>query len=67
MTTFIERKVELRRTDGRVLSNSTSLQMRPIVDHRLNSLVCKFAPRMSFTTRKVALLPLTVGLSTISG
>jgi hypothetical protein len=28
--------VELRRTDGRVLSSSTSLQMRPVVDHLIN-------------------------------
>jgi hypothetical protein len=34
--TFIECKVELRRTDGRVLSTSTSLQMRPVVDQPIN-------------------------------
>jgi hypothetical protein len=34
--TFVQCEVELRRTDGRVLSSSTSLQMRPVVDHLIN-------------------------------
>jgi hypothetical protein len=34
--TFIECKVELRRTDGRVLSTSVSLQVRPVVDQPIN-------------------------------
>jgi hypothetical protein len=34
--TFIQCEVELRRTDGRVLSTSTSLQMRPVVDQLIN-------------------------------
>jgi hypothetical protein len=34
--TFIECKVELRRSDGRVLSTSTSLQVRPVVDQSIN-------------------------------
>jgi hypothetical protein len=34
--TFIECKVDLRRTDGRVLSTSTSLQVRPVVDQPIN-------------------------------
>jgi hypothetical protein len=33
---FIECKVELRRTDGRALSTSMSLQMRPVVDQPVN-------------------------------
>jgi hypothetical protein len=34
--TFIQCEVELRRTDGKVLSTSTSLQMRPVVDQLIN-------------------------------
>jgi hypothetical protein len=34
--TFIECKVELWRTDGRVLSTSMSLEARPIVDQLIN-------------------------------
>jgi hypothetical protein len=34
--TFIECEVELRRSDGRVLSTSTSLQVRPAVDQSIN-------------------------------
>jgi hypothetical protein len=34
--TFIQCEVELRRTDGRVLSTSTSLQVRPAVDQPIN-------------------------------
>jgi hypothetical protein len=34
--TFIECKVELRRTDGRVLSTSVSLQVRPAADQPVN-------------------------------
>jgi hypothetical protein len=34
--TFIQCEVELRRTDGRMLSTSTSLQMRPVVDQLIN-------------------------------
>jgi hypothetical protein len=34
--TFIECKVELRRTDGRTISTSTSLQVRPVVDQPIN-------------------------------
>jgi hypothetical protein len=34
--TFIECKVELRRSDGRVLSTSTSLRVRPVVDQSIN-------------------------------
>jgi hypothetical protein len=34
--TFIECKVELRRTDGRALSTSMSLQVRPVVDQLFN-------------------------------
>jgi hypothetical protein len=34
--TFIQCEVELRRTDGRVLLTSTSLQMRPVVDQLIN-------------------------------
>jgi hypothetical protein len=34
--TFIQCEVELRRTDGRGLSTSTSLQMRPVVDQLIN-------------------------------
>jgi hypothetical protein len=37
--TFIECKVELRRSDGRVLSTSTSLRVRPVVDQSINVLV----------------------------
>jgi hypothetical protein len=35
--TCIECKVELRRTDGRVLSTSTSLRVRPIVDQLIRA------------------------------
>jgi hypothetical protein len=38
--TFIECKVELRRTDGRVLATSMSLQVRPVVDQPINVPVC---------------------------
>jgi hypothetical protein len=34
--TFIECKVKLRRTDGRVLSTSVSLQVRPAADQPVN-------------------------------
>jgi hypothetical protein len=34
--TFIQCEVELRRTDGRVLSTSMSLQVRPVVDQLVN-------------------------------
>jgi hypothetical protein len=34
--TFIQCEVELRRIDGRLLSTSTSLQMRPVVDQPIN-------------------------------
>jgi hypothetical protein len=34
--TLIECEVELRRTDGRVLSTSMSLQVRPVEDQPIN-------------------------------
>jgi hypothetical protein len=34
--TFIQCEVELRRTDGRLLSTSVSLQVRPAVDQPIN-------------------------------
>jgi hypothetical protein len=39
--TFIECKVELRRTDGRTISTSTGLQGRPVVDQPINVAVAE--------------------------
>jgi hypothetical protein len=36
LMTFIECEVELRRTDGSVLSTSMSLKLRPAIDQRIN-------------------------------